>query len=611
MIKRFALFCLLLLSLPTQAGFTLPNQNQAFAPVDQAFPFSFSQQGDRVTLRWDTLPGYYLYQSSLEISGDQAQFKPVTLPVGEQYHDEYFGDVIIYRQPISVDVHLTQASNISTLTVHYQGCAASGFCYPPESKQIPLSALDATQTATSSALTDSDKTDSDNATPRSQSVTAAENHAASKNAITEDTAPFEHSESGQLANQLAQQAWAPLLFLGFGILLAFTPCVFPMYPILAGIVLGPNKRSHGRTFVLAMSYIQGMALTYTLLGLVVAMAGVQFQAALQHPAILGGLSLLFVALALSMFGLFEIQLPSGLQTKLSELSQGQKQGQLGGVFLMGAISGLICSPCTTAPLSGALLYVAQTGDLMTGAITLYMLALGMGIPLLIVAMFGNHLLPRAGSWMNHIKTLFGFILLAVPLYLMERIVPQLLSIGLWLLLGLAFAAWLICLQRQLTHGLAKVALFAIALLVGIGTLSQSLVQYQSYQQSQKLSFIRIDNSAELQHQLTLAQQANQPVMLDFYADWCRACIEFEHKTFSQTKVQQALHGVRMLQIDATDNLPEHQALMKQLNVQGLPTILFWNDQGELLPAATITGFQGPERFVQHLQQFEIQSKMTN
>ncbi|MDF4798133.1 protein-disulfide reductase DsbD, partial [Vibrio parahaemolyticus] len=279
-------------------------------------------------------------------------------------------------------------------------------------------------------------------------------------------------------------------------------------------------------------YVQGMALTYTLLGLVVASAGMQFQAAMQHPYVLIGLSILFVTLALSMFGVYTLQLPSSVQTWLNNLSNKQQGGSSAGVFAMGAISGLVCSPCTTAPLSGALLYVAQSGDLLTGGIALYALAMGMGIPLILVAVFGNKLLPKAGGWMDRVKTLFGFILLAAPIFLLERILPEMWSTALWSALGIAAFGWLYHIKNSLEFGGWKQSAIGIIAVLGLFASAQPTLNYwfgnhETQAQQTTVSFTRIANVAELEEQLALAKAAGKPVMLDFYADWCVACKEFE------------------------------------------------------------------------------------
>ena len=392
--------------------------------------------------------------------------------------------------------------------------------------------------------------------------------------------------------------WA--LLIGIGI--AFTPCVLPMYPLISGIVLGGQKRlSTARALLLAFIYVQGMALTYTALGLVVAAAGLQFQAALQHPYVLIGLSVVFILLALSMFGLFTLQLPSSLQTRLTLMSNKRQGGSPGGVFAMGAIAGLICSPCTTAPLSAILLYIAQSGNLWLGGGTLYLYALGMGLPLILVTVFGNRLLPKSGPWMAHVKTAFGFVILALPVFLLERVVGEPWGLRLWSLLGVAFFSWAFITSLGSTRPGLRIVQIAMlgAALVSARPLQDWAFDAPVAQRQSHLQFTRIHSVDELNQ--ALAQAKGKPVMLDLYADWCVACKEFEKYTFTSPEVQQALKETVLLQVDVTKNSAQDAALLKHLQVLGLPTILFFNEQGEEQPAQRVTGFMDAAAFSAHLR----------
>ncbi len=582
-----------LASFAVNSSFDL-NGSSRFAPVEQAFPLSFFQQGQQVYLDWQVKPGYYLYQTSLKIETENAQLADYSLPEGKAYHDEFFGDVFIYDAPLSLQLLLHQAQPDARLIVQYQGCAVEGFCYPPMTKSFDLEAINAQMVNDLSA--------DSVATPQVNSTAEVSTKPKQSNDPV--------SQQDSLANRLANNAWTPLLFFLLGIGLAFTPCVLPMYPILTSIVLGGGVISQRRALLLSLVYVQGMALTYTLLGLVVASAGLQFQAALQHPYVLITLSVLFVALALSMFGLYSLQLPSSVQTWLSGLSQRQQGGRLGGVFMMGAISGLVCSPCTTAPLSGALLYVAQSGDLVTGGVALYALALGMGIPLIAVAVFGNQLLPKAGDWMNRIKVLFGFVLLAAPIFLLERILPSLWSTALWSALGLSAFAWLYHAKNSLPFAGWKQSLVGIIAVLGLLFSAQPLLNYwfnpnhHSAQQA-TIQFQAIKTVDQLEQALHQAKSAGKPVMLDFYADWCVACKEFERYTFHQPAVEQKLTDFVLLQVDVTRSEPQDFELLQHLQVLGLPTIDFWDPQGNHLPQARITGFMAEHPFLAHLDSFRL------
>ncbi len=565
---------------------TFGSGSNDFVPVDQAFPFNFFQQDHRLTLDWQVKEGYYLYQQRLSFSAENVTLGDIQMEDGQPYRDEFFGDVNIYTHPLFVNIPMQDWQPGAKVIVQYQGCAKAGFCYPPETRVIDIASFTNGDMAPATTLTQ---------TPRHLETST-----------TNTSTPQPLTEQDQLASGLADNWWTPLLFLALGVGLAFTPCVLPMYPILTSIVLGSGKLSQKRALGLSLVYVQGMALTYTLLGLVVASAGLQFQAAMQHPYVLIGLSILFVTLALSMFGVYTLQLPSGVQTWLNNLSNKQQGGSSAGVFAMGAISGLVCSPCTTAPLSGALLYVAQSGDLLTGGVALYALAMGMGIPLILVAVFGNKLLPKAGGWMDRVKTLFGFVLLAAPIFLLERILPEMWSTALWSALGIAAFGWLYHVKNSLEFGGWKQSAVGIIAVLGLFASAQPALNYwfaDSTQQAQtsEVSFIKIRNVEELQQQLVLAKQAKKPVMLDFYADWCVACKEFEKYTFHDPAVAAQLKQFVLLQADVTRNQAQDIELLQAQQVLGLPTIDFWDAQGNPVSNARLTGFMQAAPFLEHIQ----------
>ncbi|MCA3911750.1 protein-disulfide reductase DsbD [Vibrio vulnificus] len=582
----------LMISSPAMALFgnnqtsTFGSGSNDFVPVDQAFPFNFFQQDHRLTLDWQVKEGYYLYQQRLSFSAENVTLGDIQMEDGQPYQDEFFGDVNIYTNPLFVNIPMQDWQPGAKVIVQYQGCAKAGFCYPPETRVIDIASFTNGDMAPATTLAQ---------TPRQLETST-----------TNTSTPQPLTEQDQLASGLADNWWTPLLFLALGVGLAFTPCVLPMYPILTSIVLGSGKLSQRRALGLSLVYVQGMALTYTLLGLVVASAGLQFQAAMQHPYVLIGLSILFVTLALSMFGVYTLQLPSGVQTWLNNLSNKQQGGSSAGVFAMGAISGLVCSPCTTAPLSGALLYVAQSGDLLTGGVALYALAMGMGIPLILVAVFGNKLLPKAGGWMDRVKTLFGFVLLAAPIFLLERILPEMWSTALWSSLGIAAFGWLYHVKNSLEFGGWKQSAVGIIAVLGLFASAQPALNYwfaDSTQQAQtsEVSFIKIRNVEELQQQLTLAKQAKKPVMLDFYADWCVACKEFEKYTFHDPAVAAQLKQFVLLQADVTRNQAQDIELLQAQQVLGLPTIDFWDAQGNPVSNARLTGFMQAAPFLEHIQ----------
>ncbi|WP_145506506.1 protein-disulfide reductase DsbD [Yersinia alsatica] len=550
-----------------KSSFGQQSSQSRFIPVDQAFAFDFRQQGDQLTLSWQIHPDYYLYRQQIKIVPQNASLGTFTLPEGIAHHDEFYGEVAIFKQQLTLKIPIMQAGEQASVSVTYQGCAEAGFCYPPETRVVPLSAV----IAGSSAATGTEAV-----------VSPAANN---------------------VAPVPAELPFSPLWALLIGIGIAFTPCVLPMYPLISAIILGREKpHSQRRILLLAVVYVQGMALTYTLLGLVVAAAGLQFQAALQHPYVLIGLSILFVLLALSMFGLYSLQLPSSLQTRLVQWSSTQRGGSLAGVFAMGALAGLICSPCTTAPLSAILLYIAQSGNMLAGGGTLYLYALGMGIPLVIVTLFGNKLLPRSGPWMQYVKEAFGFVILALPVFLLERVLGDVWGLRLWSLLAIAFFGWAFVLSLKAHSGWARVCqlLLLAALLIAARPLQDWA--FGSNTQQSEIKHLAFKQVADLpQLQAALAQAQGKTVMLDLYADWCVACKEFEKYTFSDEQVQRQLANTVLLQADVTANNAEHAALLKQLNVLGLPTILFFDAQGNEVSDARVTGFMNATEFLQHLQ----------
>ncbi|MFH8133114.1 protein-disulfide reductase DsbD [Pantoea osteomyelitidis] len=563
--RLIVIFFALFVSLQAQAGIFSPNNNSRFVSVGQAFAFDFSQQGNQLTLSWQIKPGYYLYRQQMQIVPQHAQIAPLTLPTGVPHEDEFYGKSEIYPQNLTLPIVLRQADANATLKVIYQGCAAAGFCYPPETHTIPLSAVAA-----------------NNAPPAPVSAPPQ---------ISAQPAP------------VSPLPFSPLWALLIGIGVAFTPCVLPMYPLISGIILG-GKRDYSlaRLFALALVYVQGMALTYTLLGVVVAAAGLRFQAALQHPYVLIGLSLLFILLAMSMFGLFTLQLPSSLQTRLTLWSNRQQGGSFAGVFLMGALAGLICSPCTTAPLSAILLYIAQSGNLLAGAGTLYLYALGMGLPLIAVTLFGHRLLPKSGPWMQIVKEGFGFVILALPVFLLERVLGELWGLRLWSLLGVAFFGWAFSVSLRAAAG--KLRLLQI-LMLGAALVSVRPLQDWAFgatnaqQTAAHLPFRAIASSAQLDAALQQAQ--GKMTMVDLYADWCVACKEFEKYTFSDPGVSQALSKLQLLQANVTANSVQDDALLQHLQVLGLPTILFFDAQGKEIPDSRVTGFLDAAAFRNHLQ----------
>ncbi|MFP1898763.1 protein-disulfide reductase DsbD [Lonsdalea quercina] len=526
-------------------------QTSRFLPAAQAFVFDFQQQGKQLKLQWIIHSGYYLYRQKIVIHSGGTRLTQVDFPAAERHQDAFFGMVDIFRNRLQLNIPLDGIPQGSTLTVSYQGCADAGFCYPPEQHSIPLSQWDT-------------------------------------------------GEKLSTAPPLPFSPWWAIL-IGIGI--AFTPCVLPMYPLISSLILGRRERlSARRTLLLAFAYVQGMALTYTLLGLVVAAAGLRFQAALQHPYVLIGLALMFTLLALSMFGLFNLQLPSAMQTRLVDWSNRQESGSLYGVFLMGALAGLICSPCTTAPLSALLLYIAQSGHMLAGGGTLYLYALGMGLPLIGVTLFGNRILPKSGPWMNHIKEACGFAMLALPVFLLTRLLGDDWAWRLWGLLGVAFFGWAFALSLRGRGGWIRglQVLLLLGAIISVRPIQDWVFTSATSptESSSGTAFSPINTVDELNAAL---RDSNKITMLDLYADWCAACKSFEKVTFSDGEVKRQMSRLRLLQADVTANTPEQNALLTRLQVLGLPSILFFDASGKEIPGSRITGFMDAAQFRSHLQ----------
>jgi len=571
---------------------SLFSNDDEFLTAEQAFEFNFYQNNDQLEVTFKIAEGYYLYRHQFKFSVENAEIVPVDLPRGEDHEDEFFGVQQIFTEKLSFVIKLVSVADDATVKIRYQGCAAKGLCFPPKKKIVELSKIK------HEALTDSNHV---------LTALTTENQTGSALTLSANA-----SEQHQLANMLkSDNIWLTLLafFVG-GLLLSFTPCVFPMYPILTGIIVGHGEKlSTAKAFRLSFFYVQGMAVTYTLLGIVVALAGAQFQAMFQHPAVLIALSILFIFLAFSMFGMFNLALPSSWQNKLNNISNSQKGGSYMGVVVMGAISGLVASPCTTAPLTGALLYISQSGDIWLGASALYALSIGMGVPLLVLGSSGGKLLPKAGTWMTVIKNAFGLLLLAVPIFLLERFLPEIVTEILWVVLILSSAGYFYTVNQQTEHnfgfGVRSIAIF-VMIFFGANQAYQLMNPSQriatNYQQASQQHFTSVATLAELLDQVEKANAEGKTVMVDLYADWCIACKEFEKYTFHEPEVQKALSNSLLIQVDMSDFDSENNAeFSKHYQVLGLPSILFFNQSGQELSQQRVTGFMGAEEFALHLQ----------
>ena len=561
---------------------SLLKPDDQFLPVEQAFVFDFVQQKDELVVSWTIADGYYLYKDKIKLGGIAVSFSHPSYPASMTIEDEFFGVTDVYFHQLTLRIPLTDVSEDAVFKLQYMGCAEAGLCYPPVTKELPLLPLSAADDTTIAA-----SSTGSTVTPVSSQNTLAE----------------------KLTDGASLATLAGFFLLGLG--LAFTPCVFPMYPILTSIIVGQGKQlSSKRAFTLSFSYVQGMAITYSLLGLVVASLGVKFQGYMQHPAVLIVASIIFVLLALAMFGVFNLSLPSSWQEKISNVSNKQQGGSHKGAFTMGALSGLIASPCTTAPLSAALLYVAQSGDLLLGAITLYILSLGMGLPLLLLGSSGGKLLPRAGNWMNAVKTTFGFLLLAVPLILLERMLPFGYVLAAGSVLLLCFVIYLYRTLFSLHSATAKATVLIAGQLLLIGAVLLNVRYWWPTPVAsgavatagQQQGFELVSTLEELKQKIADSNQ--RYTLVDLYADWCIACKEFEHLTFPKPEVQAQMQKMQLIKVDVTKMTRKDQALLENYQVLGLPTLLFFSPQGEELSSARVTGFMNATEFAAHLKQLQ-------
>lgn len=588
--------------------------------VAEAFRFQAEVAApDRLQLTWDIAPETYLYSHLVEVSLEDAagvSIGALERPAGDIKKDSVLpdgsiGDVEVYhdRVDLSIPLRRTQAepSDI-TLVAKYQGCAEIGICYPPQTKRVAL-----TLPAADPAMLSEPQAAGD------------ESAAAPEASVTEQppagAAPV--SEQDRIAAVLADESlWVIVaVFFGLGLLLAFTPCVFPMIPILSGIIAGQGANITTRkAFVLSLVYVLAMAVTYTVVGVLAGLFGANLQVIFQDPWILSAFALVFVLLALSMFGFYDLQLPSSLQSKLTEISNRQEGGTLIGVAIMGLLSALIVGPCVAPPLFGALIYISQTGDAVLGGVALFALSMGMGAPLIAIGTSAGKLLPRAGAWMDAVKAVFGVALLGVAILLLERILPAAVAMLLWGLLLICSAVYMGALSQLPTDGSGwrklwkgiGVFLLVYGILMVVGAAAGGKDTLQPLRglglggggaAAEHASFQRIKTVEDLDAALAQARSAGKPALLDFYADWCVSCKEMERYTFSDPAVIAEMDKFLLLQADVTANDDADQALMQgRFGIPGPPAILFFDTSGAELKGYRVVGFKPAEAFADHLRQ---------
>ncbi|NOX93239.1 MAG: protein-disulfide reductase DsbD [Gammaproteobacteria bacterium] len=588
----------------------LIDSDDGFLHPDQAFTFSAEAvNGNTLRVRWDIADKVYLYQDKFKFElkeADGITLGTPVLPEGKKKIDESFGEMMVYYHSVDIDIPLERTNLNATeviLVVKYQGCADAGFCYPPITKEMPVSL------------------------PAGSATAAAASSDTGTNGVND--APL--SEQDRIADSLASgnTLLTILTFFGFGLLLAFTPCVFPMIPILSSIIVGQGESiTTRRAFIMSLVYVLAMALTYTVAGIAAGAFGQNLQAAFQNPWILGSFAGVFVALSFSMFGFYELQMPSFIQNKLTNASNRQQGGTLTGVAIMGLLSALIVGPCVAAPLAGALIYIGQTGDMVLGGMALFALSMGMGAPLLVIGASAGKLLPKAGAWMDTIKAVFGVMMLAVAVWMLERIIPVGMAMMLWGTLMIGSAIYMGALDpvgegsgwRKLWKGLGVVLLIYGALqLFGAAAGGKDTLQplhglamggggsgggsgaMGNMHHGGEMVFKRFKGLAALEREVAAASAEGKSVMVDFYADWCVSCKEMEKYTFSDASVQKALANTVLLQADVTADDDIDKALMKEFSIFGPPSILFFGVDGKERRSYRVVGFVKPGPFRDHVE----------
>lgn len=608
-----------------------------FLDPEVAFKYSARMvDAHTVEVGFNIVQGYYLYREKFKFSAEPASIKlgEAKFPKGIEKTDEFFGKVEIYHGNLRILLPLQSiepgTASIKLKTV-YQGCAEAGICYPPQErisdlklqvaaakvmapKAVPPTAADIAKPMSAAANMDSARVD----VPAS-SVTARLPFQTVAMSIVAKLAPVENEESRIVALLKAGNFWTIILaFLGAGMLLALTPCVLPMIPIISGIIVGEGHQlTRMRSFVLSLTYVLGMAIMYAAAGVAAGLSGTLLSNALQNVWALGAFASIFVLLSLSMFGFYELQLPTALQSRLASASNRVGGGKLGGVFAMGALSAIIVGPCVAAPLAGALLYIGKTRDVVLGGSALFAMAIGMGVPLLLVGLSAGTLLPKAGAWMNAVKKFFGVMLLGLAIWVVSPVVPAaavMLAVSVLLIVSAIYMHAIDPLPvhargpHRFWKGLGVICLVAgVALLVGVMSGSRDILQplaglrvagpASNASTVQAAQFERVKSLAELESRLA---SANKPAMLDFYADWCVSCKEMERYTFNDPAVQAKFSGMVLLQADVTANDEQDKALLKRFSLYGPPGIIFFDARGKELADARVVGYQESENFLKTL-----------
>jgi len=568
-----------------------------FLDPEAAFKFSARMLDAKTAeVSYAIAPGYYMYRERFHFNAEGAKLGTPAIPAGKiKFDDTFQKEVETYHDSVTIRIPV-EAAGPFTLTVTGQGCADKGLCYPPMESTAKLTPAAVTAGTSASAPP----------AAASASASALQSKQAKQSAQPAQAAP--DSEMGKIEASLNSGRLLVILplFLLLGLGLAFTPCVLPMVPILSSIIVGDkNTSSRGRGLLLSVVYAFGMAIVYTIFGVAAGLAGEGLAAALQNPWVLGAFAVLMVAMSLSMFGFYQLQMPAAIQTRLTQASERQAAGKLAGVFMMGALSALIVGPCVAAPLAGTLVFISQTRNVMVGGSALFAMAVGMSVPLLLVGASAGTLLPRAGAWMDGVKRFFGVLMLATALWMVSPVIPAQAQMLGWAALGIGYGAYLF---RPNTGWVAKAFAMAFACLglvqlVGAATGGRDVLAPLAHlsggqSQAHGPQFVRVHSIDELNAKLANTQ--GKTAMLDFYADWCVSCKEMEKLTFSDPRVQSELANMVLLQADVTANNAQDKALLKRFNLFGPPGIILFDKQGHEISGGRVIGYQDTEKFLKSL-----------
>jgi len=590
---------------------------QKFVEPEEAFKTTATKTADSIILKLELYEKMYLYDEKIQVFISKPKKLEITSELAKPIPEDYHGEQVTFENltfviPLSL-IEEKIGKNDFQIAFKYQGCSTGGICYAPLTDTFDFTYADVIKKELEAKVA---KT-----TPTGELLSSTQSNSdVPQNSQANESS---QSEAGLITQSLKEgNVFLILLtFFGFGLLLSFTPCVFPMIPILSSIIVNAGnkeKMTPARGFFLSLVYVLSMAAAYTIAGIVAGLFGANLQVALQNPMVLSLFALIFVALAFSMFGYYKLELPQSLQTKLSKTTDGKEKQGVVGIAIMGFLSALIVGPCVAAPLAGALVYIGQTGDALLGGAALFILSMGMGVPLLLIGLGAGKFMPKPGGWMDNVSKIFGVLMLATALWMLDRIINANISMYLWALLFLGSAVYsglFTSLKENIRGELKLIKLFSVVLfLVGVilfvGAVSGATNPLNPLKKftavgtgtsfSDEVRFTRVKNIQDLELAI---ENSNKPVMLDFYADWCISCKEMEHITFADERVKRKLAGFTLLQADVTANDAEDKAMLKRFNLFGPPGIIFWTKEGVEQKQAELIGFKNPDDFLNHVNKY--------